>query len=108
MASSAAPPPCASEASMLRLIFVAFALITAAACNPYDPDLGTTPFKCGSTEPKCPSGYDCINDVCREAVSVDAPGTSFQCANDGTVEGASRNDDYMHAFVTPIPSMATY
>lgn len=33
------------------------ALLAAAACNPYDPDLGGAPFTCGTDEPRCPQGY---------------------------------------------------
>jgi len=93
---------------MLRLL--ALSLLSAAtlvACNPYDPDLGSHPFKCGSNEPKCPEGYACTNDVCvtSEPQDVDAPPATFQCADDSAIEP---NNEPAMAFVTPIPSMPSY
>ena len=34
-------------------------LAALGACTPYDPQLGNTPFYCGSADPKCPDGYTC-------------------------------------------------
>jgi hypothetical protein len=75
--------------------------LAAAACNPYDPDLGKTPFKCGSESPRCPDGYECNpSGVCvLDLNDVDAS-TQFNCANDGT----EPNDTPNRAFVTQIPS----
>jgi hypothetical protein len=48
------------------LTFASFAALTA--CNPYDPDLGDTPFRCGSQDPVCPSGYACVSGLCERDV----------------------------------------
>lgn len=101
---------------MLRLpaplFTIALSATALAACDPYDPDLGDTPFKCASKEPRCPDGYTCENDgvqdVCvrpdSSAGEVDAAST-FQCANDSSIEP---NNEPNTAFVTPVPSMPSY
>ncbi len=102
---------------MTRTLFLSLSSIISfgalAACNPYDPDLGSSPFECGGDEPRCPEGYTCVeysdtNKVCEKAAGeddIDAPGSNFQCANDTSIEP---NNDVMTAFVTPIPQMPTY
>ena len=55
---------------LARLILCSFA---ALACNPYNPDLGQSPFLCGTDEPRCPEGY----------VAVDVSATSCECKADG-------------------------
>jgi hypothetical protein len=42
------------------LIAAAASLGALGACSPYSPDLGDTPFLCGSGEPQCPDGYTCM------------------------------------------------
>lgn len=86
-------------------------LITAAAlaaCNPYDPDLGARPFKCGTSEPRCPDGYTCngtgTTAVCEQAGAADAHPASadashVQCGTDSMIEP---NDDLGHALQTPV------
>jgi hypothetical protein len=81
--------------------------LLAAACNPYDPDLGNVPFQCGSADPRCPDGYTCTTTtsfpegVCvKGSLGVDAS-TQFICANDGSLEP---NDLPNRPFVTTIPS----
>jgi hypothetical protein len=32
----------------------------AAGCSSYSPDLGDTPFFCGTDKPQCPDGYTCM------------------------------------------------
>jgi hypothetical protein len=99
----------------MRLLLTSFAFVAcavAAGCNPYDPDLGNAPFECGTSEPRCPEGFTChtysdTNEICERTQSsdVDAPGGTFQCANDSSIEP---NNDVQTAFVTPIPSMPSY
>ncbi len=45
----------------LNFAFV-LAMTVSVGCNPYDPDLGEVPFKCGMTEPRCPEGFACKDD----------------------------------------------
>jgi hypothetical protein len=102
---------------MSRTIFLSLSSIFSfgllVACNPYDPDLGSSPFECGNDEPRCPEGYTCVeysdmNQVCERSEGgeddTDAGG-NFQCANDTSIEP---NNDIMTAFVTPIPQMPMY
>jgi hypothetical protein len=85
----------------------AAALVAAAGCNPYDPDLGTHPFKCGTSDPRCPDGYTCnAGNVC-EAASGDHPdggggpadASHVMCGTDVSLEP---NDDIAHALQTPV------
>ena len=72
----------------------AFALLIAlsAACSPYSPDLGSAPFVCGSGDPKCPDGYDCVpagsssTMVCLQANGTLPDAGSSQCADDSSLE----------------------
>ncbi len=64
--------------------------VFAAACSTYDPNLGATPFLCGTDEPRCPDGYSAV-DVspirceCQEGVHApDAP--EFYPCNGDTSE----------------------
>jgi hypothetical protein len=97
---------------MLRLLLITASL--AAACNSYDPDLGSVPFRCGSDEPRCPLGYTCVSysadDELCELTGGDPGGdggdgnidSSFDCANDDEIEP---NDDMASATNTLIPSV---
>jgi hypothetical protein len=71
---------------MLRL-FVCSTIFAAAlavvACDPYNPDLGETPYRCGSEEPKCPDGYD--------PVQVSPPNLC-ECHRHGTDGGGDTPD----------------
>lgn len=49
------------------------ALLGTGACSPYDPSLGPDPFLCGTSDPKCPDGYEC----------VDVPDTTGACVKEG-------------------------
>jgi len=93
------------RAAPLLLALVAAAAVTA--CDPYDPDLGQRPFKCGTSEPYCPDGYTCSGGVCERSAGddTDAATSQFQCADDSTLEP---NEDISRAFVTPIPNMPSY
>jgi len=91
---------------VLAALVLAAAATGAAGCNPYDPDLGTHPFKCGATDPRCPDGYVCnASNVC-EAASGNSPdgggvdGSSHvMCGTDTSLEP---NDDISHALQTPV------
>src|SRR5262245_2631411 len=77
-------------------------LILAAACDIYDPDLGTQPFRCGETEPRCPDGYSCIvrgpgEEYCELGVDDD-DGTNANCVTDPR----EPNDQLTNATATAI------
>jgi hypothetical protein len=96
---------------MNRLILpAALAIAALAACNPYNPDLGPTPFTCGASEPRCPEGYSCVSGICSQAGDgVDGSTSAFSCADDGSVEGRPGDNDVIaRAFVTPISDMPSY
>ena len=94
----------------MRMLFLAFAAL--AACNPYDPNLGPTPFLCGSGTPQCPEGYTCQSQnmkmVCVKpgAATPDAGNPNGSCADDSMIEGASRNDTIATAFDSKVATSA--
>ena len=77
---------------MRSLVF--FALVSsAAACSPYDPDLGGSPFLCGPADqdPRCPDGYTCTpmgtSEYClAEGGTVPVDSSTFTCADDSNLE----------------------
>jgi hypothetical protein len=91
----------------LALVFLA-----AAACSPYSPDLGNSPFFCnGSGTPLCPDGYTCqsasggsgsgSDGLCIKAggtLPVDANPIG-NCADDSALEPNNTKDE---AWETPI------
>ncbi len=88
-------------------------VLSLVACSPYGPNLGETPFRCGSEEPRCPSGYDCQSvpgdgDLCFQSGSVDAAQTTlnknFTCNDDSIVEP---NETIALPFSTNIPGNQT-
>lgn len=99
----------------LSLILGATAL-GAVACSPYDPALGDRPFRCGTTEPRCPDDYVCIehDPATQLCERKNTPGLAdagvdgdpsidagfFQCANDTELEPNNSTQD---ATITPIP-----
>jgi len=85
-------------------------VLALVACNPYDPQLGDEPFRCGTDEPRCPDGYVPREDtptycVCvRGALAGDAG--VYLCSGDGPHEP---NETTEKATVTPIgPLNDTY
>jgi hypothetical protein len=87
---------------------LAFLLLAVAACTPFDPDLGDHPFKCGSSDPKCPDGYTCgADNVCSRGAGgddgVDASNPGFICADDSSIEP---NESIQSAYPTSIPDAA--
>jgi len=87
-------------------------ILLASACTPFSPDLGGAPYLCNDTEPRCPDGYTCMEngDAPEDKVCISNNGavpdgsSGFQCKDDSNLEGPNRNDDIMHAFVTPVDS----
>jgi hypothetical protein len=86
----------------LRSLLVCAAL--ALACNPYDPDLGDTPFRCGTDEPRCPDGYVAVEEsvvrcICeRAATAPDGGPSDYVCDGDPFENpNAQRRDPVRHA-----------
>lgn len=87
-------------------------IASAAACSPYSPDLGRTPFLCGSADPKCPDGYTCMmgtgggSDVCVKngSTAPDAPNPNGMCADDSQIEtmNGPNNDSIATAYQTAV------
>lgn len=91
----------------MRSLFFFALVASAAACSPYDPDLGMSPFICGPADqnPRCPDGYTCqmtsSGEYCLSAggmVPVDSGG-NMNCADDSALEP---NDSIAQAFQTPV------
>jgi hypothetical protein len=79
------------------------------SCNPYDPNLGETPFLCGLSDPKCPDGYTAVDIsigrcVCQlHPPSIDA-GAEYQCTTDRN-DVIERNDSVSRATDTGIDDL---
>lgn len=93
----------------------AAALVAAAGCDSYNPDLGNAPFRCGTSEPRCPSGYECVQASESEQVCVkkgsnreqpdagsdeEPDARPFTCNDDSEIEP---NESLANPFPTPIP-----
>ncbi len=103
----------------LTTLLACAAALAAAACSPYDPELGDTPFRCGTSDPVCPDGYACDTTaggptgVCvrdGEVVPDAGPDAGQQadagplvCNNDMAIEP---NNDIGSATTTPIPDQS--
>lgn len=87
------------------------------ACNPYSPDLGVEPFKCGDSEPRCPLDYTCVTYAGGQAIceltdqsqlpdggTPDADPNQVDCNDDADIEP---NDVLPQAFDTGIPDLRT-
>ncbi len=96
-----------------RTLLLLAPLAAVFACNPYDPNLGDTPFRCGTSDPVCPDGYACVENspadrVCVRESSPEAPdggsgGTDaslIDCTGDNNQEP---NESVADPTVTPIP-----
>lgn len=98
----------------MRSLFFVSLLLTA--CSAYDPKLGAKPFLCGTSEPKCPDGYECKDDgtgvvaciIQGPGPSVDGSsgdmGPAFNCADDSVLEGGTKNDTVATSSATPVAS----
>ena len=80
-----------------------------AACSPFAPELGNTPYLCADQEPRCPESYACLEDGNGRSICVAPGGTlpdarpdsggGFQCAPDDVLEP---NDTIAEAFQTDV------
>jgi hypothetical protein len=71
--------------------------LVALSCNTYDPGLGDVPFRCGTDEPRCPSGYvavdvSAIRCECQRGSSRPDGGGEYFCNFDPGDSEGSRND----------------
>jgi hypothetical protein len=109
-----------SRNSALSLGFaLSFAMAGGAlfgACNTYNPDLGSAPFRCGLDNPRCPDGYECVTYSAAEEIcelkgddtvradggpdDADGGGGSFTCNNDSEIEP---NESLSDPTLTAIP-----
>jgi hypothetical protein len=77
----------------------ALPLLLVSACSVYSPDLGGTPFLCGTSEPRCPDGY----------VAVDVSVIRCECQKPGLLDAGSDYfcypdpDEPNEAFSDPTP-----
>jgi hypothetical protein len=88
------------------LLSVALLTSVVAACSPYSPDLGTTPFTCsgaGSAGPACPEGYACVPSGSASFCLVNGgkvpDAGAGVCADDSNLEP---NDTITTAYITPV------
>jgi len=98
------------------LILTGALALVVGACSPYDPALGDRPFRCGTSEPRCPDDYQCIEHdtathLCEKTSAANLPdggadadpsidSGNFSCANDTELEP---NNTITEATITPIP-----
>src|SRR5690606_21218725 len=87
--------------------------LAAGACNSYDPDLGAAPFRCGTSEPRCPLGYTCVaysdtEQLCEVTGGGDDQGGpepdagAFACADDGELEPNNGTDQATNTFIPSV------
>ncbi len=79
------------------LATLSLSVLSLGACNTFDPNLGAAPFRCGTGDPRCPDGYECIShspseEIC-ERIGTDpnvrpdgGGGGSFTCNDDSQLE----------------------
>lgn len=88
--------------SRLSQLLAASALV---GCSSFDPDLGSQPYSCTTTDPACPDGYSCVarpgrDSVCqRDDLTPDSGGSSEACATDTR----EPNETIEAPTVVPIP-----
>ncbi len=80
-----------------------FLIATSAIAACYSPNLGSSPFACGSSAPLCPDGYGCMSGMCVEGGGSVA-GTDGGGNNGCPDEAIEPNNSYTAPFVTPVAS----
>jgi hypothetical protein len=103
----------------MRATFLLSFVLAAGACSPYSPDLGYSPFFCGSGMPACPDGYTCMGGggsgsgagsgtcISTTGKPTDGGNNNGMCADDSQVEGPGKNDTIMTAYALPDLSTRT-
>ncbi len=80
-----------------RLLAIATITLGLGACNSFDPNLGATPFRCGTDSPRCPDNYTCVtysadDEVC-EANNAGVDRADTGPVGDGDPAGLVCNND---------------
>jgi hypothetical protein len=110
--------PAKTLPAMMSIVLMGAGLMTLIpGCNPYNPDLGSEPFRCGTDEPRCPDGYFCderseTEHVCvtdgtiipdrPDAMILPPDASTFICNNDLALEP---NNSITQPTITPIPEL---
>lgn len=85
-------------------------VVAAAACSPYNPDLGDKPFLCGSSEPRCPEGYTAVDVTavrCECVSEVTQGGGGGEACDNFNPDALEPNDGTSSATPTAIGSSTT-
>jgi hypothetical protein len=89
----------------MQRFITANALVAAAlgaGCASYSPNLGSKPFFCADTDPKCPDGYTCTSVNSKLVCVANQPTHATpRLTDDSPLEGASGNDSIETAVVAP-------
>lgn len=97
--------------ALLAYTTILAAALAVTACDPYDPNLGDHPFRCGANG-ECPEKYVCVDysetvRLCEPKNSPNVPdggvhtdGTPYHCGSDDSIEP---NDSITDPTITPIP-----
>ena len=106
--------------SFVGLLAIAGAALGLSACNSFDPNLGNTPFRCGTDSPRCPDNYTCVtysaeDEVCEansggvdradSGPGGDADPQGLVCNNDDEIEP---NNSISNPTITTIPSSGPF
>jgi len=102
------------RAALARAVAVALALASTSACDPFSPDLGDEPFRCGEGG-ACPDGYSCepVADI-PSGVCVSGSDTGSGDGDGGDGDGdddaslcadadLEPNDSIVSAVITSVP-----
>ena len=74
--------------------------LPAAGCDPFSPNLPDRPFRCGTTDPKCPDGFTCgAGNVCERSAGGGVDAGNLNCNDDSALEP---NNAISDAFPTPV------
>lgn len=102
---------------LASLLAIATLALGGVACNSFDPNLGSTPFRCGTDSPRCPDNYTCVtysaeDEICESnsgavdradsgPANGDADPQGLTCNNDSEIEPNNSIED---PTITTIPS----
>ena len=108
------------SSGFVTLLAIATMALGLSACNSFDPNLGATPFRCGTDSPRCPDNYTCVtysadDEVCEANSGAvarfdsgpvgDGDPMGLTCNNDIEIEPNNSIDD---PTLTTIPSSGPF